>query len=404
MIKTDTLRKISLCLGAFTMAAALVLTVPYSVKAGDKKVNKEPTKNSVALPSNVPQQPKQTYSKGIYHVAQDGTGDFTSIATAVVLVPSGSTLIIHEGIYNEALDIQSKIINMKGVSKEKCVLQYDTANYAHVPLNIASGTYDNLTINGYHKAKKSGAFSGYAIHIDCDSLAGQSVTFNNCNIISENAFCVGIGLRRGAKIAFRGCTFNAKKQGVILFHDSQTPSLAGTASISLENCAISNSAEALMVTQCISPASTTNLTLRNNRVSGLGDGGCLAYGTSAGSGNGWMGAQNVFLTPSSSGNNIMSFNYAEMAKYRESLVSQAAKTAAANNANIGSNGKRKVNKFYTVVDEEGKEVNVPAENIDGFITYEDGTIEMLNNPGVFEPAPTTQLDPVDYSIFWTDRK
>lgn len=367
-------------------------------KKPEKTLKKDTTKNTVGIPTNVPASEALTYKKGVYHVSHDGTGDFTSIATAAVLVPSGSTLIIHEGIYNEALDIQSKLINMKGVSKEKCVIQYDTANYAHVPLNIAAGTYENLTINGYHKANKTGAFSGYAIHIDCDSLTGQSVVFNNCNIISENAFCVGIGLRKGAKIAFRGCNFTAKKQGTILFHDSQNPSLAGAASINIENCVLNNQTDQLIVTQCISPASVTNITFKNNTVIGKGDGACLAYGSYAGNGDGWMGSQNVILTASSSGNNIMSFNYSDMKNYRESLVAQSQQTAVAVNSNIGSNGKIKSRKFYTVTDYLGREVNVPAETIDGFITYEDGSIEMLNADGtpsgIIKPAPQVGAAPV----------
>ena len=216
---------------------------------------------------------------------------------------------------------------MKGVSKDNCIIQYDTANYSHVPLNIAAGTYENLTIKGYHKAQKTGDFSGYAIHIDCDSLAGQAVTFSNCNIISENAYCVGIGLRKDAKISFRGCTFVAKKQGVMLFHDSQNPSLAGKASINIENCILNNSAESLIVTQCISDASTTYLTCKNNTVFGIGDGGCIAYGLSSGNGNGWMGTSNVYLTASSAGNNIMSLNYIDMVNYRETLSLQAMNAA-----------------------------------------------------------------------------
>ena len=322
-------KKCKIALAGIMLAASLVLLCTRSVYANDNsgKIKKDTTKSVVTLPTNIPSQTKQTYTKGTYHVSKDGTKDFTSIATAVVLVPSGSTLIIHEGVYNEALNIQNKLINMKGVSKEKCIIQYDTANYAHVPLNIAAGTYENLTIKGYHKAQKTGDFSGYAIHIDCDSLTGQAVTFNNCNIISENAYCVGIGLRRGAKITFRGCTFVAKKQGVMLFHDSQNPGLAGKASINIENCVLNNSAESLIVTQCISDASVTNLTCKNNTVYGIGDGGCLAYGSSAGNGNGWMGASNVYLTASSAGNNIKSLNYIDMVNYRETLSLQAKNAA-----------------------------------------------------------------------------
>lgn len=363
-----------------TFVMVMVVGVPVFASSKMTNTTKDTTKNTTSIPSNVPQS--TPYAKGTYHVAQDGTGDFSSLATAVVLVPSGSTLIIHEGIYNEALDIQTKQINMKGVSKDRCVIQYDTASYLHVPLNIASGTYENLTIKGYHKNKQVGAFPGYAIHIDCDSLTGQAVVFNNCNIISENAFCVGIGLRKGAKIAFRGCNFVAKKQGVMLFHDSQNAALAGQASLSIENCVLNNSCEGLLITQCLSAASVTNLTLRNNTVIGNGDGYCLAYGSYAGDGQGWMGSHNVVLTKNSSGNNIMSFNYADMAKYKAMMSERAAQAAVAGASNIGPNGKVKVQKFYTKIDEMGREVNVPAEYDDGFITYEDGTTEPFHPEGL----------------------
>lgn len=362
------------------LTAAFILTampecvsVTWAAKTEEKKQDTEKRVNTYE-PMN-----RETYRKGTYHVALDGTGDFTNISSAVVSVPSGSTLIIHEGIYNEALSILGKVINMRGVSKEKCIIQYDTANYAFVPLNISGGTYENLTIRGYHKSDKLAAFQGYAIHIDHDSLAGQAVNFNNCNIVSENAFCVGIGLRRGARIAFRGCNFLAKKQGAILFHDSQTPTLAGKAYLSLENCNINNSAPELLIAQCLSPASTTELTLRNNNVSGIGDGGCLAYGSYAGDGKGWMGAHNVFLTKNSTGNNIMSFNYADLAKYQDSLSIQARANAAKLEASNYYSNVSPSGKYYTVTTEDGKEINIPVENIDNYSVHDTGKANESNN-------------------------
>ena len=330
------------------------------------------TKSNAGVPSNVPVK-APVYKRGTYHVALDGTGDFASIAQAVVLVPSGSTLIIHEGVYNEALNIIGKVINMKGTSKEKCVIQYDTANYANVPMNIAGGAFENLTINGYHKSNDLAAFQGYAIHIDSDLLANQSVTFTNCNIISENAFCVGIGLRRGARISFRACNFVSKKQGTILFHDSQTPALAGKAYLSLEGCTINNTAPGLVITQCISPASVTEVTFRNNVVVGNGDGYCLAYGSYAGDGSGWMGSHNVVLNAKSAGNNVKSFNYADMKSMNAMLTAQSAQSIAqaqqseATAPRMNSDNTPYIKpggKFYTIVTEDGREVNVPAEWID----------------------------------------
>ena len=346
-------------------------------KSEKNEINKKDTNTSTNT------TPKANYKKGTYDVALDGTGDFTSIATAAVMVPSGSTLIIHEGVYNEALDIQSKVVNMRGVSKERCVLQFDTSNYSRVPLNIAGGTFENLTINGYHKLKQTAPFAGYAIHIDCDTLAGQAVTFSNCNIISENAFCVGIGLRRGARITFRGCNFTAKKQGAILFHDSQTAALAGSASLTLDGCVINNTAPGLIITQCLSPASMTNLTLRNNTVIGNGDGYCLAYG-SAGMGQGWMGASNVVLTKNSVGNNIKSFNYGESGDVSIMLAAQAAMVQSSIPTQKSKSGR-----YYTIRTEDGIETNIPVENLDEF-SYESYGIKPVTQSTTVE-APSAAI-------------
>lgn len=280
------------------VAALFILTIGFLITDTDV----------YASSAEVPKKANE-YRRGTYHVAKDGTGDFTSIATAVALVQSGSTLIIHEGVYNEAMSIQTKAVNMRGVSRENCVIQYDTSEYATVPLNIVSGAYENLTIYGYHKAESKGMFCGYAVHIDCDTMVNQTVRFSNCNIISENTYCLGIGLRKGTKIVLNNCNLTSKKQGCILFHDSQTPQLAGKANIVIENCTFNNSAENLIVTQCISPSSRTDITFRNNTVIGNGDGYCVAFSSYVGEGAGWLGAQNVFLTPNSTGNNIVSFNY-----------------------------------------------------------------------------------------------
>ena len=111
-------KKCKIALAGIMLAASLVLLCTRSVYANDNsgKIKKDTTKSIVSIPSNIPSSAKQTYAKGTYHVSKDGTKDFTSIATAVVLVPSGSTLIIHEGVYNEALNIQNFLVNMKGVS------------------------------------------------------------------------------------------------------------------------------------------------------------------------------------------------------------------------------------------------------------------------------------------------
>lgn len=129
----------------------------------------------------------------VYIVAQDGTGDFLTIQEGVDAVNSGDTLIICPGIYEENVEIMAKTVNLLGVDRDSCILQYDTVNYGKVPLTVAAGQISNITIGGYKNADKGmylsvlamqeeafdedsqellrqSAYSGYAVHVDQNYL------------------------------------------------------------------------------------------------------------------------------------------------------------------------------------------------------------------------------------------
>lgn len=90
----------------------------------------------------------------VYIVAQDGTGDFLTIQEGVDAVNSGDTLIICPGVYEENVEIMAKTVNLLGVDRDSCILQYDTVNYGKVPLTVAAGQISNITIKGYKNANK----------------------------------------------------------------------------------------------------------------------------------------------------------------------------------------------------------------------------------------------------------
>ncbi len=87
-----------------------------------------------------------TASQEKYTVKQDGTGDFASISEAVAAVPSESTLVIYEGIYNEQVNIVDKTVHLEGINRENCIIQYNGDNYFESPLSVAAGKINNLTI------------------------------------------------------------------------------------------------------------------------------------------------------------------------------------------------------------------------------------------------------------------
>ena len=154
----------------------------------------------------------------VYIVAQDGTGDFLTIQEGVDAVNSGDTLIICPGIYEENVEIMAKTVNLLGVDRDSCILQYDTVNYGKVPLTVAAGQISNITIGGYKNADKGmylsvlamqeeafdedsqellrqSAYSGYAVHVDQNYLYGKELSFEKCRIESYNSYCMGIGSR-----------------------------------------------------------------------------------------------------------------------------------------------------------------------------------------------------------------
>lgn len=174
----------------------------------------------------------------IYEVSQDGTRDFVTIQEGVDAVDSGDTLLIHPGIYEEAVWIKDKTVNLMGVHPELCILQYEASDYDKVPLFFGAGTISNMTIYGYQQkvSDESEAnpsiyvpmqetekekFSGYAIHIEQPYTQGKDIMIRNCNIISENSHCLGMGCRGNSTVTFEKCKFIAKGNGgCIFFHDA----------------------------------------------------------------------------------------------------------------------------------------------------------------------------------------
>lgn len=224
-----------------------------------------------------------------FSVRQDGKGDFTSISEAVAAVPSGSTLSIHEGIYNEMVYIGDKTLYLTGTDRDKCILQYDGCNYFEPPLSIAAGTVSNLTI--YSCAEKSEgwvdrppavvdpsipvtAYKEYAIHIEQDYLAGRELTFDNCLILSDKSQCVGLGLRGNGSVSFLNCEFRSYGQGGILFaHDAASPDYVGECALRLINCELYNYRGVhFFSVQALHMESRVNLTFQNTLVHTVGYG------------------------------------------------------------------------------------------------------------------------------------
>lgn len=195
-----------------------------------------------------------------YVIAQDGTGDFMTIQEGVDQSSDGDTLLVYPGTYTENVQVMNKEINITGVSKDLCILQYDTAFYRKVPLTIAAGSVSNLTIYGMNSgAPQAGPtqeeidqinaelvgdswdrqknYKGYAVHVDQNCLYGKQMSFVDCRIVSENNHCVGIGTRGKSTISFERCELVSLGGGSCLYmHDPTSEDMSGDASLVMRSC------------------------------------------------------------------------------------------------------------------------------------------------------------------------
>ena len=66
------------------------------------------------------------------------------------------------------------------------------------------------------------SFTGYVIHIDDDYEYGRSLIFKNCNIISENSNCIGLGFRNHFSVSFENCLLRSTgSAGILYVHDPE---------------------------------------------------------------------------------------------------------------------------------------------------------------------------------------
>ena len=266
-------------------------------------------------------------------VAKDGTGDFTSIQSAVNAVPDMGTIIVKPGIYTECVKVEGKGVNIVGSGVDECILMYDTVNYFRIPLEIAAGSVSGLTVYGTHTRESLSDdevdyivstfgkdrydamknVPGYAVHIEQDTLYGRTLEFNNCKFISENNQCVGIGSRGKSKLTFRNCQFiNNNYSACIFMHDSVVKAVGGESTFTLENCSLVSSCDYAIALYTYNDYNKFNLLFRDVTIasrSGVVMNSPIMVENFAGTNGGWCGLCNTKLLPGSDNNSVAIMNY-----------------------------------------------------------------------------------------------
>lgn len=245
----------------------------------------------------------------IYTVAQDGSGDYNTIQEGVDAVESGDTLIICPGVYTENVEIMAKTVNLLGVDKDTCILQYNTDKYGKVPLTVAAGNICNMTICGSDSIQpvaledmmENGPdrdepeyewqknYSGYTVHIDQNYLYGKELSFERCRIESYNSYCLGIGSRGNSKISLQECEILAAGDGgCIYLHDVVTSEVGGKSGLLIRNSILQSSlCPYIMTVHAMSRDNQMYLTFQGVKVYGVAyadEGGYTASNMNTGTG------------------------------------------------------------------------------------------------------------------------
>ena len=229
-----------------------------------------------------------------WFVAQDGTGQFTTISEAVEQAAEGDIIWIYPGVYEESVQMSQKQLQLIGIDKNLCILRNCEESYYHPPLEIAAGSVSNLTIYAYRadtdpiggsstsvketqqefeeadvSAIYAGAvpissFTGYAVHIESDYAYGRSLTFSGCIIQSDCNYAVGAGLRGDYSLRFENCDLIGRgSAGDIYLHDSME-SLVGETQVAFVNTRFAcELAPYFLSTYSRNPENRVELTFRN---------------------------------------------------------------------------------------------------------------------------------------------
>lgn len=170
-------------------------------------------------------------------VAQDGSGDYTSIQAAVDDSRSGFTIRIQPGTYREQISTwEVPDLHLIGTDRDQCILIDSSGAYSTPTLEMGSGVVRNLTIIEDHEDAGTDADEfedqrSYSLHADhWESMIGRTLLIENCTLRNTRRAAIGAGLYQGTTITVRGCDIwsgapklaGDRNRGAIYFHNKQT--------------------------------------------------------------------------------------------------------------------------------------------------------------------------------------
>ena len=253
----------------------------------------------------------------------NGNGDFTSIKDAVNISPSGSTILVMAGEYDEQVSAWGKEMHIVGIDREACILKDTSGNYSTPPLEIGAGSIQNMSI--IEEANGSGTenMGAYAIHVEDNNLFNKKLLIRNCYICSDSSSAIGMGLRGGCSVRIEDCEIicagarASTGAAPLYFHDADAQAYWGIANLYLHNNVLRNTASTLFSMLTINSIHKENTTymhiMYNIFVRSKTPSIPRKFNTWNTSGNtdadGWNGLSHMYLEDDSFGNNLTELNY-----------------------------------------------------------------------------------------------
>ena len=243
-------------------------------------------------------------------VAQDGTGDFITINSALDCSKEGDNIIIRlmPGTYKEIVDEKARgleSLTIIGSDKKECIIESDTGRYKDAPLMLNGNFFvENITVRmtldsvgswypTYDGSNVADSYPGYAVHIDSPSFDSDREAhgiIKDCHIYSEAFPAVGMGLRNCQTVEFEDCSIerkiiddtfmNENAQGAFVVHSSNNESDKNYRLVLINNKISINKGYALHIRGELGNKSEFQyLTLNNNIYSDeLGMESCVIWG------------------------------------------------------------------------------------------------------------------------------
>ena len=259
-------------------------------------------------------------NKKLNKIRTVGSGqEYNTITAAISAASDGDVILIFPGTYHEAVARTAKILNIIGVSRDDCILEYGNGDYADPPLEMAKGVLKNLTIHATQEAVSNETYGkACALHVDFQSsgVIGGSFYAENVTFINDDYRTVGLGTRGNANIEFVNCEFVSKASYEALYaHDANKTSYdISNQSLVFRNCTFKNNSDTKHTIEMNSQerrADVALITWQRNIVVNYGTGGTLAMtiNNTLIDGNAWLGSSDWVLTKESALNNLTDMNY-----------------------------------------------------------------------------------------------